>query len=583
MAEQLILKNLEFIKVLPGWAQELSYKYCSETANLYLIHGNIRDFLPNKMYEGEFVFVRIQEFISEVLFGNKDIIVFYDRSSGVNFCTREMREDYINTMMKAFPDLTEQELFSTKPSEAFDKLEKYFMMNISNKYRMVLIIDFAETIVPNAKISELSEEDRYCLVTLNRWSHDPIFTQADISIMLLSENISDMNDRLVRSPNTVKLSVPFPDHQVRKAFLDFTARRNSLLLESRLNTQRVASITSGLNLMNLNQIAAESFQEDKTITLDYLRDKKKEIIENEAAGLLEFIETEYDLSMVAGNSFVKNRLKNAAKAIKKGRADVLPMGYLIAGPVGTGKTFLVTAFAGEVGIPIIKFRSGWAGASESNFDKVMNILKAMAPVGVLIDEADSLLGKDSKSVNSITGTSLFARIAEFMGNTAYRGKIIWFIATNRPDRIPIDLKRQGRAEEHLALFFPDTPAEVDNLFEILLRKLKLKTDGFSISKTLARYHLALSGADLEAILIRARFNAALENRVIITHEDIEITVKEFLPPAYPHEIELQNLVAVLECTSREMIPAKFRNLDKNKIINEIQQLKILLGENRNEY
>ena len=173
MAEQLILKNLEFIKVLPGWAQELSYKYCSETANLYLIHGNIRDFLPNKMYEGEFVFVRIQEFISEVLFGNKDIIVFYDRSSGINFVDREIQEDYISSMMKTFPDFTEKELMSPVPSKAFDNLEKYFMMNISKKLRIVLIIDFAETIIPNAEISELSDEDRYCLVTLNRWAHDP--------------------------------------------------------------------------------------------------------------------------------------------------------------------------------------------------------------------------------------------------------------------------------------------------------------------------------------------------------------------------------------------------------------------------
>ena len=581
MAEQLILKNLEFIKVLPGWAQELSYKYCSETANLYLIHGNIRDFLPNKMYEGEFVFVRIQEFISEVLFGNKDIIAFYDRSSGINFCTREMQDEYISAMTRTFPDKTEQDFLSDKPSEAFSWLEKYFLMNISKKYRIVLIVDFAETIVPNAKISELSEEDRCCLVTFNRWAHDPIFTQGDISIMLLSENLSDINDRLVRSPNTVKLSVPFPDTGVRKAFLDFTQRGDYLLLETRLNTERVASITSGLNLMNLNQIAAESFQEDRTITLEYLRDKKKEIIESEAAGLLEFIETEHDLSMVAGHDFVKKRLKNASKAIKKGQLDVLPMGYLISGPVGTGKTFLITSFAGEVGIPIVKFRAGWGGASESNFDKVMNILKAMSPVGVLIDEADSLLGRTGR-MSKGNSSSLFTRIADFMGNTAYRGKIIWFIATNRPDLIPIDLKRQGRAEEHLALFFPESSKETEEIFNILLKKLKLKTSGFSIAPMLQKYSLKLSGADLEAVLIRARFTAALENRVIINEEDIDDTVSGFLPPSYPHEIELQNLVAVLECTSREMIPPRFRNLDKNMITNEIKQLKILLGEINND-
>ena len=40
------------------------------------------------MNEGEFHFVKIQEYISEVLFGNKDIIVYYDRSRGVSFCDK---------------------------------------------------------------------------------------------------------------------------------------------------------------------------------------------------------------------------------------------------------------------------------------------------------------------------------------------------------------------------------------------------------------------------------------------------------------------------------------------------------------
>jgi hypothetical protein len=37
-------------------------------------------------------------------------------------------------------------------------------------------------------------------------------------------------------------------------------------------------------------------------------------------------------------------------------------------------------------------------------------------------------------------------------------------------------------------------------------------------------------------------------------------------------------VAVLECTSREMIPKEFRNLPRAKIISDIQELKALLGE-----
>ncbi|MEA1910745.1 MAG: AAA family ATPase [Spirochaetota bacterium] len=581
MSEQLILKNLDFIKVLPAWAQDLSYKYCSKTNNLYLVHGNIRDFLPNKMYEGEFVFVRIQEFISEVLFGNQDIIVYYDRSSGINFCTGEMQEKYLSIMKKAFPHIKMDDFLAKDPFKAFDLLEKYFLMNIPNKLRIVLLIDYAETLIPNTDLTSMTEEDRYGLVTLNRWSHDPIFTQGDVSILLLTENLSDLNISLVRSPSTVKVGIPIPDENIRKSFLEFLERKEELILEHRLTPGKMAKLTSGLNLMNLNQIAAESFQEDKAVTLDYLKKKKREIIENEAAGLLEFVETNHNLSYVSGHDFVKSRFYSAVKAIKQGRLDVLPMGYLVSGPIGTGKSFMVSAFAEDIGIPMVKFlnlRSKWNGVSESNLEKSLNILKAMAPVGVMIDEADAFLGDRNQDGDAGTSNRIFAQIATFMGNTEFRGKILWFLLSSRPDLIPIDLKRQGRAEEHLALFYPETNEQKEDLYQTLIRKLKLKIQKFSISDLLKKYHFDSSGADLESVLIRAKFNAAMNNHITVTRQDLEETMRDFVPPSYPHEIELQNLVAVLECTSRQMIPKKFQNLDRKKLVSQIRDLKMLLGE-----
>jgi len=581
MGEQLIAKNMEFIRILPSWAQDMSYKYLSKTNNLYLLNGNIRDFLPNQLYEGEFMFVRIQEFISEVLFGNQDIIVFYDRSSGINFCTTEMMTEYLEIMEKNFPEVDKSSFISADPKKAFYYLERYFLLRMPEQLRIVLIIDYAETIVPNTEVGRMTEEDRFNLVTLNRWSHDPIFTQGDVSVVLLTENLADLSEKLVRSPSTVKINLPIPDETVREKFLNYLDRKDELMLDRHLTPSKVAKITSGLNLMNLNQLAAESFQEDKSITLEYLRAKKKEIIENEAGGLLEFIESEHDLSLVSGHDFVKQRFRSATRAIKQARYDVLPMGYLISGPVGTGKTFMANAFAGEVGIPIVKFRNFQTqgqGVTESNLEKVLNILKAMSPVGVMIDEADTLLGNRDKEGQGGSRNRLFAQITNFMGNTDYRGKIVWFLITSRPDLLPIDLKRQGRAEEHLALFYPETPEAREDLFQTLIKKLKIKIQKFNISDILKKQQFNCSGADLEAILIRAKFNAAMENHVIITREDIEKTIRDFIPPAYPYEIELQNLVAVLECTSREMVPKKFRTMDRGKLVSEIQTLKTLLGE-----
>jgi AAA+ superfamily predicted ATPase len=587
MPEQYIYRNDEFIKILPAWAQELAAKYGSKTANLYILYGNIRDLLPHKKKEDEFTFTRIQEYISEVLFGNQDVIVYYDRSSGVTFCKPDMERDYLTAMpgLCSNPDVIADDFVSRDPEESFPFLEKYFLSRIPagkrEKCRMVFIIDYAETIVPAGDLIRLSDTDRYCMVTFNRWASDPKFINGDISILLLTENLTDVASRLAGSPSTVKINVPFPDEKVRESFLKSKEEEGKLLLDRGLSPAKLAAITSGINLMNINRLVSESFEENRPLSMEFMRQRKKIIIENEAVGLLEFMETGYNLSNVSGHDFVKKRFKNAAKAIKMGRPDVLPMGYLIAGPVGTGKSFMVSAFAGEIGIPMVKFRNfrtKWQGETESNLERVLSILKAMSPVAVMIDEADAFLGARDQEGDSGTSNRVFAQIASFMGNTEYRGKIIWFLITCRPDLIPIDLKRQGRAEEHLALFYPETDDDRENLFKTLVRKLDLDIRNFPIRDLFKKYRHEYSGADLEAVLVRAKLLAAMEDRVYVKREDMEEAMEDFVPAAYPHEVELQNLVAALECTSKEMIPQKFRDMPRAKIISTIQELKVLLRE-----
>jgi AAA+ superfamily predicted ATPase len=578
--------NQEYIDTLPEWTREFAYKYGSKTANLYILHGNIRDFLPHRSNAGEFSFTRIQDYIAERIFGNQNIIVFYDRSSGVVFLNEEMAVDYQKTMCVKYPDVEDpSDFMSPNPEESFFYLEKYFLSRIPKdkreQCRMVLIVDYAETVVPPGDLGRYNEEDRFCLVTLNRWAVNPLFTKGDISIILLTENLADISPRLAGSPATVKVSVPFPGDDVRKSFLDAKLKDGKLVLDRGLNTSQIAKVTNGLNLMNLNRLISENFEIKEVLTLEYLRQKKKDIIETEAAGLLEFLEVDYNLSHISGHDFVKKRFKNAARAIKLGRLDVLPMGYLLAGPVGTGKSFMVSAFAGEIGIPMVKFRnfrSKWQGDTESNLERILNILKSMAPVAVMIDEADAFLGDRNQEGDNGTSNRVFAQIASFMGNTEYRGKIIWFLITCRPDLVPIDLKRQGRAEEHLALFYPDSNEEREDLFKTLVRKLDLDIRNFPVSELFKKYKHTYSGADLEALLIRAKLLAAMDNRIYIKKEDMEEAMSDFVPAAYPHEIELQNLVATVECTSIEMLPKRLRDKPRSELIKEIQEIKTLLGE-----
>ena len=249
--------------------------------------------------------------------------------------------------------------------------------------------------------------------------------------------------------------------------------------------------------------------------------------------------------------------------------------------MGTGKTFLVTCFAGEVGIPAVSlknFRSMWQGVTEGNLERVLNLLRAMSPIAVIVDEADAQLGDRSSSGDSGVSNRVFAQIAAFMGNTELRGKVIWFLLTCRPDLLPVDLKRQGRAEEHIALFYPDTDEER----LALLRAMQKKTGTQVASPDAEKFFLeragGLSGADIEAVLIRARLKSTLEKEASVDVDDLKAALEDFISPSYPTEIELQTLAAVRECTSRSLLPERYRNLDRAELIRRANELAALAGE-----
>jgi len=140
----------------------------------------------------------------------------------------------------------------------------------------------------------------------------------------------------------------------------------------------------------------------------------------------------------------------------------------------------------------------------------------------------------------------------------------------------VDLKRQGRAEEHLALFYPSTREEREELLQVMMKSTKVTMPIEEIPESLLNGERTFSGADMEALLTRAKFRAAVTEEGIVTTEILEQTVEDFIPPTYPMEVELQTLVAVLECTSRSLLPEQYRSMDRETIVQRVEILKNLI-------
>jgi len=567
---------------MPEWAQSLSEKYYSRTLSVFVLCGNVRDLVPLGRNGGA-EYVPLLTFLNQALFGRRDLVLTYDRGGGLSFARPEMQADFRNALSgyDSFHQTNYSQSLPRNPDGVLNILDNYLRLRIADGKKIALILDFAETIAPAGDVSSMPPDDRNALVILKRWAQNPAFLRADVTICLIAENQIELNQGIVQNPGVASIQIPLPGENERLEFIRAQLASTPLPPGSDVSDSALAKLGAGLRRVQLQSLISQAVQNSRPLTTKFLTQRKKELIEAESGGLLEFIQSRFDLSMVAGHEPAKRKLRDAATAIRAGNTEVLPMGYVICGPVGTGKTFLTTCFAGEVGIPVValkNFRSMWQGVTEGNLERVLNLLQAMCPIAVMVDEADAQLGNRSMSGDSGVSNRVFAQIAQFMGNTELRGKVIWFLLTSRPDLLPVDLKRQGRAEEHLALFYPETEEERLAMLRAMQKKTGTKLPSPEAEKFFLDHSGPLSGADVEAVLIRARMKSVLENDAALDLDDVKSALEDFIPPSYPTEIEMQNLAAVLECTSRSLLPARYRDMDRAEVVRRAKELALLSRE-----
>lgn len=570
---------------LAEWARTLQRRLRQRGINAFILHGpGVRDIHPL----GARRHGTIAEFLGEVMFSDRTVIVTYDRGSGIRFTDSHAEQDF-RTVLKAYDKIGGTSLAQVQPRDpdrALQLLETYLQYQLKEnpRFSAAVIIDFAETVAPAGDPGQLPVEDRNAIVTVRRWSAEPLFLQRNVTFCLVSESTAALNESLVADARTFELMVPVPDERERHAYL--TGRGVTPQTFAKIDARKVAVLTAGLTRLHLESLLAEA-ESGGIAELDpgALTREKKRLIEEASGGLLSFLTSTVGLDAVAGHEGAKALLRETAAALRQGRLDVVPMGFLVCGPVGTGKSFMVRCFAAEIGIPVVEllnFRSMWQGQTEANLERILGLLDALGPVAVVVDEADAALGnREQRGADSGVSERVFASLAAFMGDTRRRGKVIWFLMTSRPDLVPVDLKRQGRAEEHIALFPPATAQERALVFESLRTRLNIPLEqGLDAAAVFSEVPHPMSPADIEAVLVRASRRMAIEQKPALTAPLLRELIGDFQPPAYPMELEYQRLIAAFECTSRQLLPADLAALPHEQIAERLTQLRAAMGQAR---
>lgn len=612
------------VRILPTWAEDLRRRYLRGEASMFVLHGNVYDVVlcGGKM-------MALTEFLTEVLLkDSKETIAVYNVATGVRFSKRA--EGTIGV---------EDLLLSTEKDRVFAALERLLI----GSTKAAVIMEYAEAIAPAGDPNFQGESDRAAIVTLHRWSALPEIERGDNVVLLISENLTELAPKLISNPKVAVVEVSMPDHATRREaarladkrltekdterYAGITAGLKSIQIASILTPQpaaeealadreafisgllggsgdaaarahKLATLTSGLSREEVKELVAPTAQPpDDSLpspielarkeTDRLIAKRKREIIERECFGLVEFVEPAHGFEVVGGMEEVKKDLMVIAESIREGRTSRVPMGILFTGPMGTGKTFVAEAFAKECGLTTIKlknFRSKWVGATEGNLEKILNVIRAIGQVVVIIDEGDRAFGNTDGEGDGGTSSRVIARIKEFMSDTSNRGRILFLVMTNRPDKLDVDLKRAGRLDRKIPFLYVQTAEEVEMVAKALLRKNKIKTDVdiASIRESFSSKLIGYSNADIEAVLLLANEDAARESGgdapVLAGH--FERAAIDYFPSRDVELLEYMELLAVFESSSRRLLPAKYASLTPEDLDAKLRHLRAIVGTRR---
>jgi transitional endoplasmic reticulum ATPase len=625
------------MRVLPAWAEDLRRRYVRGEASMFVLHGNVFDAVVQDGLRS------LPDFLTDVMLSEtKDTIVAYNVATGGRFAKRAPGVE------------TDEDLTAAGAKDkALAALERLLVAG----NRTAVVLEYADAIAPAGDPAFQADTDRAAVVTLHRWSFLPAIEKSDNLVILITENLTDLSAKLVANPRVAVVRVPMPDLDARRA----VARLADPQL-SDVDVARYAAVTAGLKAIQIFSILAppapalESRAEREKFVARLLGDgpdaaqrahtlaaltaalpreeveklvapgkgvataatdsaesvhekadqliagRKREILERECFGLVEFVEPVHGFEVVGGMEEVKSELKAVAENIRAGRVSRVPMGILFTGPMGTGKTFVAEAFAKECGLTTIKlknFRSKWVGATEGNLEKILGVIQAIGQVVVIIDEGDRAFGGSDGEGDGGTSSRVIARIKEFMSDTSNRGRILFLLMTNRPDKLDSDIKRAGRLDRKIPFLYSQTAAEVEAVLGAQLRKNSIKSS-VDFSSTRAQFSEKLVGysnADVEAVVLVANELAARDAGAAAPGVDtpgvdapgvdapVEIrhflaALEDYFPNRDSELLEYMELLAVFEASSRRLLPPKYATMTPEEMDARLRLLRATVANRR---
>lgn len=547
----------------PEFITQIVNNYQAGKSHGFVIHGNVYDYVVPG--------VSLKDYIAKMLASR--CVVFYNRSEGFSFPTPSCKEQFtqatqsqtqaepVNPALAALTQSRGQTpgQLPTSPDSALPLIEKFIKASQPNS--AAVVIEYTETVAPNGDVSTMSPNDRTNLVTLSRWGRDPEIEAQGQFVFLVTESLDQVNDNLKTAGNKYSIvEVPYPNQAERQAFVEWYLEAKSQELAGvsiELTTQELANMTAGLNRVHIEDIFLVAMIAGQ-LTAQMVKSRKSQIIGNEYNDVLEVMDSQGGFETVGGLDYIKDYFtRSVINPMRQGNNRRVPMGVLMLGPAGTGKSIMATAVAKEAGINAVKLNIGgqiaskWQGEGERKLAKALSGILNFAPTIVFIDEIDQTVSRGNGTNQQ--DSRIFQMLLEFMAETNHRGQVVFLAASNRPDLMDAALRRAGRFDDKIAFLVP-APEERAAIFGVFSRKF-----GLGLTQAPAQAVEATegyTGAEIEAICRKAA--TLIEDEGIEPNQAVIEASKRI--KATTQQIEFMTAIALAEISDLDLLPPGYKEL-----------------------
>jgi AAA+ superfamily predicted ATPase len=526
---------------VPGWLRTgLLDRYHSGASHLFLLEGNVRDVHAfGDGYHG------LAEGLRK-LAAARPVVVSYDVSSGLSFPDAAREKAFRKALgLKAGP-------LPTDATRALVLLDALVSGHRCPPSSVAVIVEYAHAVAP------AEGGDRQNATTLARWASDPAVAARRPLVALVTPSAGDVSAEIHSgAAGADVVTVPRPALEDRVAFAE-ELRRRWPEIAWELTPAVLGAETGGLALVQIEDMAQRARGARAPLSRASILDRKIDLLRQEYGDVLEILQPRNDLSAVGGLDHAVAELREIADIMRRGLHAAAPLGIILMGPPGTGKSYLAECFAKECGMLCVKFRplrGMYVGQSERNQEKAFAAIRALAPVVVIVDESDQAEGgsRDQGSGDSGVTERMRAGAFNFWADNALRGKVLRIDSTNRVDLIDSAMRRSGRTDVKIPILMPDETAR-RQIFEVLVRKHKLASAVKDFGPYAARTE-GYTGSDIELALTTAYRFALKEGAPAVADAHLQAALDDLLPTARDQAaIDRMTLLALDECRNKRLLP-----------------------------